>query len=70
MKTFFSDELKKELLAIDAGITFVDVSETIKAHGLGTSEKAYFRDGGHLTESGSAIAAEPIMEVLDPPKFR
>lgn len=70
VKTFFSDELKKELLAIDAGITFVDVSETIKSHGLGTSEKAYFRDGGHLTESGSAIAAEPIMEVLDTPKFR
>lgn len=42
MKAFFSDELKKELLAIDAGITFVDVSEAIKAHGLGTSEKAYF----------------------------
>lgn len=30
MKAFFSDELKKELLAIDAGITFVDVSEAIK----------------------------------------
>lgn len=68
MKAFFSDELKKELLSIDAGITFVDVSETMKAHGLGTSEKAYFRDSGHLTETGSAVAAEPIMDVLDPTK--
>lgn len=70
MKAFFSDELKKELLAIDAGITFVDISETMKARGLGTSEKAYFRDNGHLTETGSAVAAEPLMEVLEPAKLR
>lgn len=70
VRAFFSDELKKELLAIDAGITFVDISETMKARGLGTPEKAYFRDNGHLTETGSAVAAEPLMKVLDPAKLR
>lgn len=70
VQAFFSDELKKELLAIDAGVMFVDVSETVKAHGLGTSEKAYFRDSGHLTESGSAVAAEALMEVLESAKLR
>ena len=70
VRVFFSDELKKELLAIDAGITFVDISETMKARGLGTPEKAYFRDNGHLTETGSAVAAEPLMKVLDPAKLR